>query len=234
MTPYIVLVSAHPALIRILKPVARFAGALQPVTVGITKSAQSVWACIQCWQNVAYEPCKVSCCLDLFSATSFSSQFTRNTGTPVTFHQAVIYAPAHTTNMYIWYLHPMASYGCHLWGISKLSSGPLRKTWMTWLLPMLEAGPGWAWLPAPTCALFEQTENPTPASNRMWRMHKRSKLSEQGKSLTHWGVSLVRFARNQQLAQKISIQSIHIYINNTYICATNKMERSDKRAFVRS
>ena len=149
VTPYIVLVSAHPALIRILKPVARLAGALQPVTVGITKSAQSVWACIQCWQNVAYEPCKVSCCLDLFSATSFSSQFTRNTGTPVTFHQAVIYAPAHTTNWYIWYLHPMASYGCHLWGISKLSSGPLRKTWMTWLLPMLEAGPGWAWLPAP-------------------------------------------------------------------------------------
>ena len=233
MTPYIVLVSAHPALIRILKPVARLAGALQPVTVGITKSAQSVWACIQCWQNVAYEPCKVSCCLDLFSATSFSSQFTRNTGTPVTFHQAVIYAPAHTTNM----VHLVsASYGI-LWLSSLGHLQAFFRTSEENLDDLAAAHAGsWTWLglAACTCALFEQTENPTPASNRMWRMHKRSKLSEQGKSLTHWGVSLVRFARNQQLAQKISIQSIHIYINNTYICATNKMERSDKRAFVRS
>ena len=41
-TPYITLVSVHPARTRILKPVARCAGGLQPVTlVGIMKSAQS-------------------------------------------------------------------------------------------------------------------------------------------------------------------------------------------------
>lgn len=218
MTPYIVLVSAHPALISILKPVARFAGALQPVTVGIIKSAQSVWACIQCWQNVAYEPCKVSCCLDLFSATSFSSQFTRNTETPVTFHQAVIFAPAHTTNMYIWGIcilwHPMAvifgaspSFLQDLWG---------KPGWPgccpCWKLDL--AGPGCLHLLVHFLnRLSIRPRHPIGCEGCTSAQNYRSKANLWPIGACPW----CDLQENQQLAQKISIQSIHIYINNTSV-----------------